>query len=109
MIHTVQDPKKSETSTAMHFATELIDIYPRVVAIQLPANGNTSLHRNVRVKDQPCLGGADALVLKKLFKKTLTKSLDESLLQSLPQPFCEFDITNADNCIEHLRLVAKQS
>ena len=109
MIHTVQDLKMSETSMAMHFATELIDIYPRVVAIQLPANGNTSLHRNVRVKDQPCLSGADALVPQKLFKKILTKSLDDSLLQSLPQPFCEFDITNADNCIEHLRLVAKQS
>ena len=102
MIHTVENPKKSETSTAMHSATELIDIYPRVVAIQLPANGNTSLHRNVRVKDQPCLSGADALVPQKFFKKTHT-------LQSLPQPFCEFDITNADNCIEHLRLVAKQS
>ena len=109
MIHTVQDPKKSETSTAIHFATELIDIYQRVVAIQLPANGNTSLHRNFRVKDQPFLGGADALVPRKLFKKTLTKSFDDSLLQSLPQPFREFDITNADNCIEHLTLVAKQS
>ena len=108
MIHTVQDPKKSETSTAMHFATELIDIYPRVDAIQLPGNGSTSLHRNVKVKGQPCLGGADALVLKKIFAKILNQTFDKSLLQSLPQPFREFDIINADNCIEHLRLVAKQ-
>ena len=103
MIHTIQDPKKSETSTAMRFATELVDIYPRVDAIQLPANGSTSLHRNVKVKGQPCLGGADALVLQQLFAKILNKIFAESLLQSLPKPFREFDITNANNCIEHLR------
>ena len=74
----------------------------------LPASGSTSLHQNVTVNGRPCLGGASALVLKKLFAK-IPKTFDQSLLQSIPQPLRDFDITNADDYIEHLRLVAKQS
>ena len=99
-IHTVHDPKVSKTSTAVHMATELVDVH-EIAAIGRPAG--IQVHQTVKVGIKDCRGGIHIESVKKLFSE-----YEESLhtfyyQQTLPPDFLEFYMANAIKSVEHLR------
>ena len=98
-VHTIQDPKASQTSKAIHMATEIVDIHQKINAIPL----TTNLHTNVLVKNQQCRGGIDIVSIQQLFSNKCISLFSTFFQSSLPQQFAQFEMRNAQQCAEHLR------
>jgi len=98
-IHAIQDPKTSTTSTVIHMATEIIDVHNDVSAIPVPANLE-DIHQLVLVDQQQCRGGISYPNIQQLF----VGCFNQYFQATLPNQFLEFDMQNAQQCVEHLRL-----
>ena len=98
-VHTIQDPKASSTSKAIHMATEILDIHSQISAVPLTDN----LHAKVLVKREECRGGIDIKNTQQLFVAASDNLFTQYFQTSLPQQFLQFDMTNAQQCVEHLR------
>ena len=101
-IHTVQDPKASTTSKAVHMATEIVDIHGNIPCIPVPADVKM-LHQTVHVGNKECRGGINIEEVQQLLQKHLIQYFNSHFQSTLPPQFLEFDLKNAQQCIEHLR------
>jgi len=82
-------------------STELVDISNDLPAIHVPLN---DLHRIVLVGHQECRGGISWPAIEQTFTEEFSR-YSRHYLSILPQMFQEFDMQNAQECVEHLRLL----
>lgn len=82
-------------------ATEILDVH-NIPAIPLPAEDD-KVHRTVSVGQTQCRGGASVPKLKELLNEHSKNYFTHYFQDTLPNQFLQFNMQNAQQCVEQLR------
>lgn len=106
-IHASRQPTSSETSTAWHMCTALIDVQQSVSALPRPP-AVQDLHRTVPVTIKngtvkQCRGGIDVADVVTHFSRSICQFFESSYMSTLSPEHRNLDMTDARESCENLR------
>ncbi|KAJ7321789.1 hypothetical protein OS493_033897 [Desmophyllum pertusum] len=112
-IHTSHHPTTSQTSTAWHMCTGLLDVQEKMPAVSTPSD-LTKLHRRVLVTMKngavkQCRGGADIQSVLEYFDSTLREFFVSSYLGTLSAEHRRVDMSNVKQSCENLRVYSDEA
>ena len=99
-VHTIMRPTSSETSTAIHMATCIIDVPNEIESLPQPQSGNP-VHYWPR--NDACKGSINIGLLKEWVSKSVSENLHQTRMEALPAEFSQMTLTNVQKSLIHLR------
>ena len=104
-IHAIPQPTRSQTSTAWHTCTGLLDVQEKMPAVSMPSD-STKLHRRAPVimKNgvvKQCTRGADVQSVLQYFASTLREFFASSYLGTLSIEHRRVDMSNMKQSCEN--------
>eukprot|EP00118_Oscarella_pearsei_P006253 m.28392 g.28392 ORF g.28392 m.28392 type:complete len:944 (+) comp30747_c0_seq1:253-3084(+) len=97
-VHTIPRPTSSETSTAVHMATSIVDIQSLIPSIPLPS---VSIH--YWPDDAACKGGINVRRLCDYVSERLLEYCQLTCLAALPTPFQHLDTSDIESSLVNQR------
>ena len=104
-IHAIPQPTRSQTSTAWHMCTGLLDVQEKMPAVSMPSD-STKLHRRAPVimKNgvvKQCTRGADVQSVLQYFASTLREFFASNYLGTLSIEHRRVDMSNMKQSCEN--------